>query len=252
MTEPADPAGVVALIGAGEFLPSMKPVDRSLLAFTPPIRSRPRVAILPTASAEDRPGTFERWGEMGRAHFESLGTEPVVVPIRTAADAHDPALLDLLQDRDLYYFSGGLPDLLVDVLLGSPAWAAIVEAHRRGAVVAGCSAGAMAFGLATLTIRDTLAGREPRWVPALALVADLCVFPHFDQIHRFASPEQFAAYVASAPAAATVVGIDEEVALVGRQGSWSVHGRQGGAVTILHRSGATSRAPVGASLSLAP
>jgi len=40
--------GPIALIGSGEFLPGMNEIDTSLL--TASDRSRPRVAILPTAS----------------------------------------------------------------------------------------------------------------------------------------------------------------------------------------------------------
>src|SRR6185312_7897313 len=45
--------GTVALVGAGEFLPAMDPVDRGLLAS---IAGPARVVVLPTASAPDGPG----------------------------------------------------------------------------------------------------------------------------------------------------------------------------------------------------
>ena len=48
--------GPVALVGAGEFLPAMAAVDAELLAASG--RSRPRVAILPTASWPDGEAVF--------------------------------------------------------------------------------------------------------------------------------------------------------------------------------------------------
>ena len=71
--------GPVALVGAGEFLPSMAEFDQGLLASTG--RSRPRVVILPTASWPDGEDVFTRWAAMGVAHFGSLGAEvePILV-----------------------------------------------------------------------------------------------------------------------------------------------------------------------------
>ena len=71
--------GPVALVGAGEFLAPMVEFDRGLLEAIG--RPRPRVAILPTASAPDGESTFRTWAEMGVEHFTSLGAEvePVLV-----------------------------------------------------------------------------------------------------------------------------------------------------------------------------
>ncbi len=63
--------GTIALVGAGEFLPIMKGVDRELLVAS----GGRQVAILPTASALDGPGVPERWGKMGVEHFEQLGAQ---------------------------------------------------------------------------------------------------------------------------------------------------------------------------------
>ena len=56
--------GPVALVGAGEFLPATSALDAGLLAATG--RSRPRVAILPTASYPDGETVFRcRKGDVG-------------------------------------------------------------------------------------------------------------------------------------------------------------------------------------------
>ena len=59
--------GPVALVGAGEFLPQLEELDRALLRATG--RTRPRVVILPTASALDGETVFRGWADKGVEHF---------------------------------------------------------------------------------------------------------------------------------------------------------------------------------------
>ena len=221
--------GPVALVGAGEFLAPMAEFDRGLLEATG--RSRPRVAILPTASAVDGEETFLGWAEMGVQHFSALGAEVEPVLVRTAADGHDGAALQAIGEADLIYLSGGHPRHLLDVLRGSPLGAAIAQANARGAVVAGCSAGAMALVGRTMDFRQVPKLKIPlpfpiRWPEGLSLVNGIAVLPHYD-----AWPEPLTALVAlQAPRSAVIVGIDEDTAVVGRNGAWQVHGR--GRVTV--------------------
>src|SRR5262245_60379839 len=119
----------------------MEGVDRGLLEATG--RVRPRVVILPTASWPDGESVFRRWAEMGTEHFRSLGAEVEPVYVRTVDDGADAANLQAIGEADLVYLSGGKPQHLLAVLEGSPMGAALCAAHRRGAVLAGCSAGAM-------------------------------------------------------------------------------------------------------------
>lgn len=63
--------GTLALVGAGEFLEAMNPVDRALLERA----GGQRVVVLPTASAPDGPGVPGRWASMGVEHFNRLGAQ---------------------------------------------------------------------------------------------------------------------------------------------------------------------------------
>lgn len=221
--------GPVALVGAGEFLAPMAEFDRGLLDATG--RSRPRVVILPTAAAPDGERTFRTWADMGFEHFAALGAEVEPVLVRTVADGYDAAALQAIGEADLVYLSGGHPSHLLKVLSQSPVGAALSGVHARGAVVAGCSAGAMAIVGRTMGFRTVPKLRIPlpapiRWPVGLALVAGVAVLPHYD-----AWPEPLAAMVAlQAPRGTTVLGIDEETAIVGRNGVWQVHGS--GRVTV--------------------
>jgi cyanophycinase len=215
--------GPVALVGAGEFLPTMADVDRELLAASS--ARRPRVAVLPTASWPDGEETFRRWAAMGVEHFSALGAEVEAVLVRERPDADDPANVQAVGEADLVYLSGGHPRHLLMTLDGSGVWEAVRSAHARGAVLAGCSAGAMA--LAGRQVRGLRRVPFPvRWEVALQIVPGCAVLPHYD---RF--PEPIAALMAlQAPRGLAVVGIDEDTALVGMAGAWQVRGR--GRVTV--------------------
>ncbi|HEY3335416.1 MAG TPA: Type 1 glutamine amidotransferase-like domain-containing protein [Candidatus Limnocylindrales bacterium] len=221
--------GPVALVGAGEFLAPMAEFDRGLLEAIG--RPRPRVVILPTASALDGEQTFRTWAEMGVEHFSGLGAEVEPVLVRTAEEGHDAAALQAVGEADLVYLSGGHPRHLLDVLQGSPLGEALSRAHARGATIAGCSAGAMAIVGRTMDVRFVPRLRIPlpfpiRWPAGLALVDGVAVLPHYD-----AWPEVLAAILAlQAPRDAILLGIDEDTAAVGRNGAWQVHGL--GRVTV--------------------
>jgi cyanophycinase len=211
--------GPVALIGAGEFLPAMADLDAELLAATG--RSRPRVAILPTASYPDGEEVFTRWASMGVAHFGSLGAEVEPVLVRDRSGADDPAAAQAIGEADLVYLSGGKPTYLLDTLAGSAVGSAIAAAHERGAILAGCSAGAMVLAGIAFDFRIRLMPWPLRWRSGLGFVPGVSVVPHYD-----AWPEPLCVLVAlQAPRGSVVVGIDEETAVVGRDGLWQVHGR---------------------------
>ena len=103
--------GPVALVGAGEFLPTMSELDASLLATTGV--TRPRVAILPTASYPDGEVVFQRWAAMGVSHFAALGAEVEPVYVRDRATADDPGAAQAVGEADLIYLSGGKPAYLM-------------------------------------------------------------------------------------------------------------------------------------------
>ena len=211
--------GPVALVGAGEFLPAMADFDAGLLASTG--RRRPRVVILPTASYPDGEDVFQRWAAMGVTHFSDLGAEVEPVLVRVRADADDPAAAQAVGEADLVYLSGGKPSYLAEVLAGSAVGVALDAAHARGAILAGCSAGAMVLAGHLFDPRARVLPWPLRWRAGLGFVEGASVVPHYD-----AWPEPFTALIAlQAPRGSVVLGIDEETAMVGHDGAWQVHGR---------------------------
>jgi cyanophycinase len=124
-------------------------------------------------------------------------------------------------EADLVYLSGGKPGHLLSVLGGSAVGRAIDEAHARGAILAGCSAGAMVLAGHAFDPRGRVMPWPLRWRPGLGFVPGASVIPHYD-----AWPEPLSALIAlQAPRGSIVLGIDEGTALVGHDGAWQVHGR---------------------------
>jgi cyanophycinase len=209
--------GTVALVGSGEFLEPIEPLDRELLAR---LSSTPQVVILPTASAPDGPGVSERWAQMGIKHFTRLGVSAEAVMLLTREDAESATLASQIAAANFVYFSGGKPQYLLETLRDTVCWHAILDVFAAGGVVAGCSAGAM-----------VLAGHMLAWpqfkrtIPALGLAPGIAIIPHFDEI-----PGWITSVVRMVPKGITVVGVAGSTALVGSEQSWTVCGR--GSVTV--------------------
>jgi len=218
--------GPIALIGSGEFLPTMSEIDAELLVASG--RARPRVVILPTASWPDGEDVFRRWAAMGAEHFAALGAEVEPVLVRDRLDADDDAHAQAISEADLIYLSGGKPGHLTESLIGTPVGAAIMAAHDRGAAIAGCSAGAMILAARHFDFRARRLLWPLRWRDSFSLVPDATVIPHYD-----AWPEALSAmFVLQAPRRLVTLGIDEHTAAIGRNGSWQVQGA--GRVTVWH------------------
>ncbi len=207
--------GPVALVGSGEYLPSMAPVEGRLLEGRPP-----RYVQLATAAVPDGPEVVARWHDLGRAQAERLGVEAVIVPVASRDDAQDPAMAALVEGAGLVYLSGGDPHFLADTLRDTLLWRAIVGTWRGGAALAGCSAGAMALGAWIPSIRHP----QRSATAGLGLFARLGVVPHFDAFGRWV-PDFLTRMVLPDEDAVTVLGIDEETALVGGPSAWRVEGR---------------------------
>jgi cyanophycinase len=210
-------AGMIALVGAGEFLNTMDAVDQELLAMA----GGSRVAILPTASALDGPGIPERWAQMGIDHFNRLGaqTDAVMALDRTACT--DPALAERVRAANLVYFSGGKPDYLYNTLVDTPVWQAVTDVLARGGVVAGCSAGAMIMG-AYVPVFSPRMGMPSigKWQSGFALVPGAIIAPHYNEF-----PEMFTGLIfGGRPAGTFLIGVDADTALVGSNGSWKALG----------------------------
>ncbi|HVB41493.1 MAG TPA: Type 1 glutamine amidotransferase-like domain-containing protein [Streptosporangiaceae bacterium] len=197
----------------------MTAVEGMLLA------GRPRRYVqIPTAAAPEGEPTLRRWLGLGAEQAERLGVEQVPVVVRDRREADAPELAALIEGAGLIYLSGGNPTYLAQTLRGTRVGNAIVESWQAGSALAGCSAGAIALTDWVPSIRDMR--RDPG--PGLGVLPGLRVLPHFDKMLGWA-PDLAGHAQRNAPAGTTVLGIDEDTALVDLTGggySWQVHGRQ--------------------------
>jgi cyanophycinase len=169
---------MLALVGSGEYLPDMEPVDRLLLAV---LGEHPSVVCLPTAAGTEGTERINYWSALGVDHFTRLGVAVKTIPVITRQDAYDIDLSEQVRQADLVYMSGGHPDYLLQVLRDSPVWQAILDVLKRGGILAGCSAGAMIMGARIPGF--------PRSRPAFNLLPEKAlVIPHFDEVPAWFVP----------------------------------------------------------------
>lgn len=202
-------------LGSGEFEPWSTEVETTALAGAAGDGS---VAIVPTASAAEGDHVFERWGQMGLDHYRDDGVSAAVVPIKTREDAHRDDLVASVEAASMIYFSGGKPTRLAEVLRGSPLLGAIHRALDRGAVYAGCSAGAMIASRA----RDAGGRRGTSWLFGLGLVPNVSFGVHWDRAARIPGAQWW--MTSRLPDDSWFVGIDERTAILGDGAHWTVHG----------------------------
>ncbi len=187
------------------------------------------MALLPTASGLEDGGPAY-WNDLGLSHFHKLGVKDVrATQIVDRSSANDPQQLALLRDASFYYMSGGNPQHTIETLRDSPALEIMLAAHKRGAILAGCSAGAMALSAYTIALRQMMVGNKPGWVSSLAVVPNVVVFPHFDRMASFIDQVVFQELLSTLPNGIVAVGVDENTALVrmdATTGRWQVMGQQ--------------------------
>jgi cyanophycinase len=206
--------GLLLLAGGAEFGGRMADPDRMAIAEAggpnAPIR------VIPAAAAPDN--NDARAGRNAVAWFESLGAHNVVaLPLVDARSAADPAIVDQLRAARLIYMLGGFPDHLLHTLLASAAWNAALDAYAHGAVLGGSSAGAMVM------CRWLYNPRSRTVVDGLGCVPEACVLPHHDSYGQ-----RWAAELQLALPGATLIGIDERTAMLGRPGEiWRIAGQGG-------------------------
>jgi len=208
-------AGPIALVGSGEYLPIMQEIEANLIA-----GRNPKYVQIPTAAAPEGEASLSQWINLGKAQADRIGVEAVSVVAHDRNDADDPRIAELVRGAGLIYLSGGNPSFLANTLRDTLLWREIESAWRDGAALAGCSAGAMALAdhIPTLRLPTHTA------TSGFGLLPHIRVLPHFDKM--FARIPDFMTRFMKVPDGVSVVGIDEDTAIVGGPFEWEVKGCQ--------------------------
>jgi cyanophycinase len=210
-------AGAIALVGSGEYSVQMQELETELLHRAISRGKRNTFVQIPTASSHEGDFSREKWKRLGQEQSDRIGSECIYLPIHEREDAFNPDFVDSIKDAGLIYFSGGDPHRVAEIFNGSPLWNEVVAQWKTGTSLAGCSAGAMAFGGTIMGIRKS------HHSEGLGLLTGIEVIPHYDKMLGWL-PDRVTAFIANTFSDATLLGIDENTALV-HTDAWRKFGR---------------------------
>lgn len=247
--------GPIVLMGSGETAPAAQKIYHWLFSR---IRARTgddvRIAILETpAGFEPNSGyVAEQVGAYIQRRLQNFHPRIEIVPARKKGTAHspdDPALAALLYEADVIFLGPGSPTYAARQLRDSLVWATLRACHRAGAALMLASAATLAFSRHTMPVYEIYkVGEDLHWQPGLDFFADFGLASVFvshwnnrdggevlDTSRCYVGKARFAEMVELLPgglAENTVIGIDENTALVIEPASrsWQVMGP--GSVTI--------------------
>ncbi len=215
------------LLGSGEFEPWSSEVEHVALQGASGDGS---VLVLPTASAPEGAGVFDRWAEMGLGHYAAMGVSARALSLKTRADAERADLAGALGGASMAFFSGGNPKYLAATLKDTAFFSALIRAMDRGLVFAGCSAGAIVAGQSP----DAKPRLGTAWLAGLGLIPTTSFGAHWDRMRYFPGARPF--LMSRVDHGGSLVGIDERTAILGDGERWTVHGAR---TAMVRRAGVT-------------
>ena len=218
--------GAIALVGSGEYSVQMQELETQLLHRAISRGKKNTFIQIPTASSHEGDASRAKWKRLGQEQSDRIGSECIYLPIHEREDAFNKEFVEKISGAGLIYFSGGDPHRVAEIYRDSPVWHAIVTQWKSGTSLAGCSAGAMAFGGSIMGLRRS------HHSEGLALLPDIEVIPHYDKMLGWL-PDRVAAFIAQSVTRGTLLGIDENTALV-LTDAWRKYGR--GKVHVLRGS----------------
>jgi len=199
--------GAIALVGSGEYSLAMQELETQLLQRAISLGKSNTFVQIPTASSHEGEGSREKWKRLGQAQSDRIGSTCVYLPIHERDDAFTEHHVQLVKSAGLIYFSGGDPHRVAEIFRGSPLWDEIMKQWSTGTSLAGCSAGAMAFGGTIMGIRKS------HLSPGLGLLPGIEVIPHYDKMLGWL-PDRVAEFIGRNISHSTLLGIDENTAAV--------------------------------------
>ena len=214
--------GILLLEGGCEFQGKMEEPDRKALDLAG--GENAKVVIIPTAAAPDN--NSKRAGNIAIKWFRTLGAGDISsLLIIDKKSADDPELSAELDDANLIYILGGFPGYLDHTLKESRCLNALLYAYKKGAVLAGSSAGAMVLcdWYFDPTVKEIKKG--------FGILKDTILVPHHNTFGRSWHSDNF-----DTISDIRCIGIDEQTGIINQDGNrrWTVYGR--GKVTLYFKS----------------
>jgi cyanophycinase-like exopeptidase len=225
--------GPIVLMGSGETAPSAQKIYHRLFS---QIDDGIRVAVLETPAGFEPNSAFVA-GQVGRyleQRLQNFRPSIQVIPARkrgTPFSPDDAALASALYDANVIFMGPGSPTYTVRQLQDSVLWHTLRACNRLGASVVLASAATLAISRQTMPVYEIYkVGEDLHWKSGLDLLGDFGLATIFvshwnnsdggellDTSRCYIGQARFEALMAMLPegcAAYTVVGVDENTALV--------------------------------------
>ena len=222
--------GSIVLFGSGETSPSGQKVFSELFRQLP---ARPRCALLETAAGFELNSyqVIEKVGDFLHHRLQNDNPQVEIVRARqrnTSESPDDPEIVKPLLQAEMIFMGPGSPTYAARQLRNSLAWQMTLARHALGAALVFASAGVIAIGSYALPVYEIFkAGEDLHWKDGLDLFGNyglsLVLVPHWnnreggaelDTSRCFMGKERFERLVEMLPAGQTILGIDENTALL--------------------------------------
>ncbi|MCC7449199.1 MAG: Type 1 glutamine amidotransferase-like domain-containing protein [Anaerolineae bacterium] len=233
----------LALIGGEEFAPGFEDVHADILSSVAGGQSRG--VFLPTCAAHDGIDTVQYWCDKAQHNlspFAGMVATPLVID---KPSANDPTNAGLIANADWVYLGGGFPHVGMTVLSSTAVLRELRRVAERGVLILGASAGAMMMcGESFVITPDLFGGKvKPEPIDGLGFIPNSLCIPHFNRsyLQHWTNDEV-------RPPNTTLIGINEQTALVNLHGYWEVLGR--GTVAIFECGSAITRYQAGQRVTL--
>jgi len=242
--------GPIVLFGSGETSSSGRKVLDQILGELP---ERPRLALLETpAGFELNSGhVIGRVAEFFEHRLQNHKPRVITVPARKRGEElspDNPEVVAPLLMADMIFMGPGSPTYAVRQLRHSLAWRYLLARHRLGAALVLASAATIAFSAYTLPVYEIYkVGEDLHWKDGLDFFGlaglPLVFIPHWnnrdggeglDTSRCFMGQSRFSSLMAMLPPYITVMGIDEQTALVMDIAAWTGRVLGKGGVTLIH------------------
>ena len=227
---PQNTPGPIVLFGSGETSPSGQKVFDALFRQLPP---DPRCVLLETAAGFELNSyqVIGRIGDFLQSHLQNYHPQIEIIRARQRnlpESPDNPAIVAPLLQADMIFMGPGSPTYAVRQLKNSLAWQILLARHALGAALVFASAGVVAVGSYALPVYEIYkAGEDLHWKDGLDLFGiyglSLVLIPHWnnreggaevDTSRCFMGRERFNRLVRELPPGQTILGIDENTALL--------------------------------------
>lgn len=198
----------IALIGGGEFEQAFD--DFHIAIFEQFGFRNPKITYFPTAAARDGEDRVRYWTNVAVQRLTYVGSRPSPAMVLNKNAANDSENVQLVENADIIYLGGGLPQVYIEILSNSLVWQKIALAIRSGKPLIAASAGAMILG--EICLVDEYPGDYPpsKWSQGFSVLEGIGIAPHFDTF-----PSAWIEKIKmTLPASKTLFGIDEATAIL--------------------------------------